>query len=80
MCKLRGIAWLVDWTHVLPPDQLQGLHRDSLGSCLDSYRSGGGLWGLSIDAAAQVAAVRPDLLDLVIQMVPQIGSGILHLG
>ena len=73
-------GWLVDWTQVLPPDRLEVLHGDSLGPCLDSYRSAGGLWGLPIDAAVQVATVRPDLLSRLAQEVPQTGSDVFKFG
>jgi multiple sugar transport system substrate-binding protein len=72
-------GWLVDWAQVLPPARLEALRRDSLGPCLDSYASAGGLWGLPIDAAAQVAAVRLDLLDRVVQRVPQTGGEVVQL-
>ncbi len=41
---------------------LEELAEDSVGLSFESYRYQGGLWALPLDAAAQVAAFRPDLL------------------
>lgn len=37
--------------------------HDFIGPSLESYRLGGGLWAMPIDAACQVAAWRPDLIE-----------------
>jgi multiple sugar transport system substrate-binding protein len=46
-------------------DDLAGLLRDELyiGPSMASYRLGGGVWAVPIDAACQVAAWRPDRID-----------------
>ncbi|MEP7243539.1 MAG: ABC transporter substrate-binding protein [Gammaproteobacteria bacterium] len=56
-------GWLLDWTSLLTAGELQGLQADSLGPCYTSYEASGGLWGLPLDAAAQVASSRDDLLE-----------------
>lgn len=43
-------------------DELADLERHRVGATLESYRYRGHQWGLATDAAAQVAAVRPDQL------------------
>lgn len=47
---------------VLPAEQLQTLRNQSVGRSHLSYQYAGHQWALAIDAAAQVAAYRPDLL------------------
>jgi multiple sugar transport system substrate-binding protein len=42
--------------------ELAHLAQDVVGRSLDSYRYGGGLWALPVDAASQTAALRTDLL------------------
>lgn len=44
-----------------PPDQLAQLERESVGESFESYRVDRRLWGLPVDAAAQVSAFRADL-------------------
>jgi multiple sugar transport system substrate-binding protein len=44
-----------------PADQLAQLERESVGESFESYRVDRRLWGLPLDAAAQVSAFRPDL-------------------
>jgi multiple sugar transport system substrate-binding protein len=47
-----------------PLDELvDGLPVPSVGRSAESYRWAGSTWALPVDAAAQVAAYRPDLLD-----------------
>jgi multiple sugar transport system substrate-binding protein len=45
------------------PPWLDGLRRASVGPSFDSYRWEGSLWAIPVDAAAQVAAWRHDLLQ-----------------
>lgn len=47
----------------LPPALLSELENDSAGASHKSYRLGGHQWALAIDAAAQVAGFRADLLE-----------------
>jgi len=53
---------------------------DSVGSSWQSYWYRGGLWALPIDAAAQVAAYRPDLLLKFFAVVPETLDQVLELG
>lgn len=48
---------------VAPARDLQALSSGSVGRSHDSYHVGGRQWAVAIDAACQVAALRPDLLD-----------------
>ena len=52
---------LVDLSRVLPAETLAELRADTVGFGVDLFDFEGGLWGLPIDAACQVAAFRPDL-------------------
>jgi multiple sugar transport system substrate-binding protein len=47
----------------IPPDQLRERELDSVGPSYKSYCFQGHLWALPIDAAAQVAGYRADLLE-----------------
>lgn len=42
-----------------------------VGSSMATYRMGGGHWGVPVDAACQVAAFRPDLMERLDEAVPQ---------
>ncbi len=53
---------------------------DSLGPSWESYWYGAGLWAFPIDAAAQVASYRPDLLPTLSPVVPDTFDGVLELG
>lgn len=53
---------LLDFARHAPPRTLDALRGQSVGRSYESYCYGGGQWALPIDAAAQVQAVRPDLL------------------
>jgi multiple sugar transport system substrate-binding protein len=50
---------------------LEGLATSSVGRSFESYTWEGHVWALPVDAAAQVAAYRPDLLDRVGVDVPR---------
>jgi multiple sugar transport system substrate-binding protein len=58
--EARGL--LADLTPFITPDQRTWLDEGALGASWESYRWKGGIYGLPIDAAAQVAVWRPDLL------------------
>jgi multiple sugar transport system substrate-binding protein len=45
------------------PAELAGWRDLTIGASFDSYRLGGQQWALPLDAAAQVAVGRPDMLD-----------------
>jgi len=53
-------------------DALATLSRESCGPSHPSYAFGGRQWALAIDAAAPVAAYRPDLLDRVPTTWPEV--------
>jgi multiple sugar transport system substrate-binding protein len=71
--------WLVDFAAWLPPCALESLEADALGPCLRSYRVGEQLLGLPIDAAAQVASYRGDLLGRLDLKCPRDRAGILEI-
>jgi len=71
--------WLVDFAAWLPPSAVEGLEADALGPCLRSYRVGEQLLGLPIDAAAQVASYRADLLARLDTPCPRDRAGLIEL-
>jgi multiple sugar transport system substrate-binding protein len=68
---------------LLPLDELLGRigpdTTSTVGGSADSYRWGGRTWGLAIDAACQVMASRPDLLDRLGTAPPDSVSSLLAL-
>lgn len=54
---------LVPLEQYLPAEFLHEQHANSVGSSCMSYNWNGSQWALAIDAAAQVASFRPDLLE-----------------
>ena len=56
-------GWFHNYRKHLSSDELAAFERDSLGRCWESYGSADGVWGLPIDAAAQVSCYRSDLLE-----------------
>jgi multiple sugar transport system substrate-binding protein len=60
--RAQATGCLVDLRPHLDPALLAALDSDSVGPSTRSYHYGGGIWALPTDAAAQVAAYRPDLL------------------
>lgn len=48
---------------VFGAETLAAIGRETIGPCLSSYYYAGATWALPLDAATQVMAVRPDLLD-----------------
>jgi multiple sugar transport system substrate-binding protein len=61
------------------PAQLQEFKRDSVGLSYESYCFQGHLWALPLDAAAQVAGYRADLLESAGFEVPQTWEEVLEL-
>ena len=53
--------WLVALDELMTPEQARDLEGDADPASLESYRFGGHLWALPIDAACQTVAYRPDL-------------------
>ncbi|MDQ2775845.1 MAG: extracellular solute-binding protein [Acidobacteriota bacterium] len=62
---------LVPLNEHVPSQILAELQQDSVGKSYQSYIYDGQLWSLPIDAAAQVAAYRPDLLERLSYPVPR---------
>jgi multiple sugar transport system substrate-binding protein len=54
---------MLDLAKHLTVDEQAEFENDSLGSCWSSYQAEGGIWGLPLDAAAQVSSCRPDLME-----------------
>lgn len=65
---------------LVPLDGLGLRNADFIGPSLASYRMGGHLWAVPVDAAAQVAVSRPDLMDRVGAGAPRDWQGALGLG
>lgn len=61
------------------PVQLRELERDSVGASYRSYNFEGHQWALPVDAAAQVAGYRADLLEVNGFKVPQTWEEVLDL-
>lgn len=72
-------GWFIDLAQALAPAELDAFARDSLGLCWESYRAAGGVWGLPIDAAAQVASYRPDLMVRLNRELPRTFDEVLDL-
>jgi multiple sugar transport system substrate-binding protein len=62
---------MIDLSTLLTDEQIQTFEADSLGPSWRSYRYGGGIWALPIDAASQVASYRPDLLARYTDAAPR---------
>ena len=54
---------MLDLAGRLTADEQAEFASDSLGPCWSSYHAEGGIWGLPLDAAAQVSSWRPDLME-----------------
>jgi multiple sugar transport system substrate-binding protein len=54
---------LVPLDAYIPAEYLQEQEANSIGPSHQSYQWGGHQWALAVDAAAQVASYRPDLID-----------------
>jgi multiple sugar transport system substrate-binding protein len=70
---------LVPLNKHLSPLVQQSLRDESVGKSYQSYVFDNELWALPIDAAAQVAAYRPDLLERLRQPVPKTWDEVLAL-
>src|SRR4051794_32549726 len=64
----------------LSPDRVRQFEADSTGPSHASYVMNGHVWALAIDAAAQVAGYRPDLLEREGVHVPATWEDVLKLG
>jgi len=64
----------------IAPEILSTLRSESVGASHDSYFYDGHQWALAIDAAAQVAGYRPDLLEAAGATVPTTWDDVMNLG
>ncbi|MEM7443201.1 MAG: ABC transporter substrate-binding protein [Pseudomonadota bacterium] len=71
---------MVDLSTLLSQTQRKAFEADSLGPCWQSYCFDGGVWALPIDAAAQTASCRPDLLSRYASKPPRAFDEVLALG
>ena len=71
---------LVAFDAYLSADDRERFAADSVGASWRSYQYGGSQWALPIDAAAQVSAYRPDLLEPFADRVPTTYSEVVQLG
>ena len=69
--KADASGCLVDLRPHLEEGEIDALLADSVGRSTESYHYAGGIYGLPTDAAAQVAAYRPDLLAELGAEVPR---------
>lgn len=60
--QAEAFGLLADLAPYISPEQRAWLDQGALGASWESYQWKGGIYGLPIDSAAQVAAWRPDLL------------------
>lgn len=70
MGTAAGGNYLVPLDENIPHEILQTLRRESVGASHDSYFYHGHQWALAIDAAAQVAGYRPELMEAVGAKIP----------
>ncbi|MGQ0485399.1 MAG: ABC transporter substrate-binding protein [Hyphomicrobiales bacterium] len=61
-------------------DLLAGRDADYIGPSLATYRYDGAIYAVPVDAACQVAALRPDLMAVIGAPVPQTWAEVLSLG
>lgn len=65
---------------LVPVDDLVGPDEDFVGPSLASYRAGGHVWAVPIDAACQVSVSRPDLMAALDAETPRRWSEVVALG
>ncbi len=73
-------GWMLPLDAALPASDMARFERDSVGASWQSYWSAGRLWALPIDAAAQVACCRPDLLAGYTDHMPSSHAEVIDLG
>lgn len=69
--RAQATGCLIDLKPLLKPGEVEAMLADSVGKSTGSYHYNGGIWGLPTDAAAQVAAYRPDLLSEINAEIPR---------
>lgn len=74
--KKRVIVPLDEW---LPVEYMADQRENSVGPSYDSYTWDGHQWALAVDAAAQVSAYRPDLLERVDARPPRTWDEVVEL-
>lgn len=73
-------GWMTPLDAAMTGEELTRFAHDSVGASWHSYWSAGRLWALPIDAAAQVACCRPDLLARYADRMPASHAEVLDLG
>lgn len=73
-------GWFYNLAEMLTGREQAGFERESLGPCWQSYHTDAGIWGLPIDAAAQTASYRPDLMDRLGAAAPGTLDEVIKLG
>lgn len=71
--------WFINLAERFSKAELMTFEEDSLGPSWQSYQTATGIWGLPIDAAAQVASYRPDLMDKLDCSPPRTISEVIRL-
>lgn len=77
--RARATGSLIDLAPYLPDAEVKAMMDDSVGPSTRSYHYDGGIYGLPTDAAAHVAAYRPDLLAALRAEIPQTWDDVLQL-
>lgn len=77
--KAAASGCLIDLRPHLSEAEIAAMLGDSVGRSTESYHYAGGIYGLPTDAAAQVAAYRPDLLERLGLDVPRTYDDVLAL-
>jgi multiple sugar transport system substrate-binding protein len=55
--------WFINLADEFTSEEMLRFENDSIGPSWQSYQTTTGIWGIPIDAAAQVASYRPDLME-----------------
>jgi multiple sugar transport system substrate-binding protein len=78
--QIAAEKWLINFADLLDVEEQDAHASDSLGLCWESYHADGRIWGLPIDAAAQVASYRPDLMTRLEADIPRNLGQVIDLG
>lgn len=74
--KAGAILPLDQW---LSPEYLEDQKNNSVGRSFESYAMDGHQWALAMDAAAQISAYRPDLMEKIGKEIPKTWEGVFEL-
>src|SRR3546814_130664 len=77
--RAQASGCLIDLKPHLSRAEIDAMLADSVGRSTESYHYGGGIWALPTDAAAQVAAYRPDLMAALGAELPKTFDAVLRL-